>query len=188
MLQQKWSVYIFFTLRRNESVQIHLDSTLFMFHIFVCSKLLITMKLSLWWKTQNLPLLQQLRLSLLISSFCMLACQIFLYTKYKNRRKYTKLILNYLISIKYTKWQQYAPSVHRIYQHSPFQGPPIFTQIRIFGSKKTPLGFHQKNCFVILHIRFNIHYVNTYVCMYVYRCNEFHVRHSSQSPRVGIVE
>jgi hypothetical protein len=48
---------------------------------------------------------------------------------------YTKLPLNFQMAIKYTKWPEYIPNVHRIYQAFLFKGPPKFTQIRIFGLK-----------------------------------------------------
>jgi hypothetical protein len=41
----------------------------------------------------------------------------------------------YQTGINYTKWQQNIPNEHKIYQYFPFQGPPKFTQIRIFGLK-----------------------------------------------------
>jgi hypothetical protein len=42
--------------------------------------------------------------------------------------------------IKYIKWPKNRPNVHKIYQHLLLQGPPKFTQIRIFGLKKMPSG------------------------------------------------
>jgi hypothetical protein len=48
----------------------------------------------------------------------------------------TKLPLNYQMAIKHTKWPYtYIRNVHKIYQLFPFQGPPKFTQIVIFGMK-----------------------------------------------------
>jgi hypothetical protein len=39
------------------------------------------------------------------------------------------------IAIKYTKWSKNIKNCRFIYQHFPFQGPPIYTQIGIFGIK-----------------------------------------------------
>jgi hypothetical protein len=39
------------------------------------------------------------------------------------------------MAIKYTKWPQYIPNGHRIYQLFKFQGPPKFAQIWILGLK-----------------------------------------------------
>jgi hypothetical protein len=36
------------------------------------------------------------------------------------------------MAVKYSKW-------YKIYQHCPFQGPPKFTEIGIFGLKKTTI-------------------------------------------------
>jgi hypothetical protein len=44
------------------------------------------------------------------------------------------------VSIKYIKWPKNSPNVHKIYQHIPLQGPPKFTQTRIFGLKKCHLA------------------------------------------------
>jgi hypothetical protein len=48
----------------------------------------------------------------------------------------------YQITIKFTKWPQCLPNrsknrpnSHKIYQHTPLQDPPKFTQIGIFGLK-----------------------------------------------------
>jgi hypothetical protein len=38
-------------------------------------------------------------------------------------------------AIKYTKWSQNIPNGHKIYQHSPFQDPPIYTESGIIGMK-----------------------------------------------------
>jgi hypothetical protein len=46
----------------------------------------------------------------------------------------------YQMSIKYNKRPQNGPSVHKIYQHLPLQGPPKFTQIWIFGLKTNHLA------------------------------------------------
>jgi hypothetical protein len=40
----------------------------------------------------------------------------------------------------YIKWPYYRPNVHKMYLHVPLQGPPKFTQIRIFGLKKCRLA------------------------------------------------
>jgi hypothetical protein len=50
----------------------------------------------------------------------------------KNGGKCTKPPLNYQQAIKYN---QYIPNGRKIYQHLPFQGPPICIQIGIFGLK-----------------------------------------------------
>jgi hypothetical protein len=54
------------------------------------------------------------------------------HTKWENIPNYHKL---YLTVITYTKWPYNIPNGHIIYQHYPFQGPPKFTQIGIFGLK-----------------------------------------------------
>jgi hypothetical protein len=40
----------------------------------------------------------------------------------------------------YTKWALNIPHGHKICQHFPFQDPPKYTQIVIFGMKKTTSG------------------------------------------------
>jgi hypothetical protein len=67
-------------------------------------------------------------------------CQIFLETIYQNSGKCTRLALNYQMTIKYTKWPLYIANSHKIYQPFPFQGPPKWTQIGIFGLKKYHLA------------------------------------------------
>jgi hypothetical protein len=62
-------------------------------------------------------------------------CQIYLDTIYQIREKYTKFPLNYQVSIKCTKWPENISNGQRIYQPFPFQGPPKFIQIGIFGLK-----------------------------------------------------
>jgi hypothetical protein len=55
---------------------------------------------------------------------------------YQNGGKYTKLPLNSQMARKYTKWPCYIISHgQKIYQNFPFQGPPKFTPIWIFGFK-----------------------------------------------------
>jgi hypothetical protein len=61
-------------------------------------------------------------------------CQIFLGTKYQNRKKYNQ------ITIKYNKRPLTGPSAHKIYQHLPLQDPKKFTQIWIFGLKTNHLA------------------------------------------------
>jgi hypothetical protein len=41
----------------------------------------------------------------------------------------------YQMAIRYTKWLSNIPNDHKIYQQFPFQGPPKYTQIWIFGLK-----------------------------------------------------
>jgi hypothetical protein len=67
-------------------------------------------------------------------------CQILLDTIYQSGGKCTKLPLNYHVAIKYTQRLYYIPNGHRIYQLFPFQGPPKFTQIGIFGLKTNHLA------------------------------------------------
>jgi hypothetical protein len=55
-------------------------------------------------------------------------CQIFLGTTYQNGDKYTKLPHNIPNGLN-------IPIGLKIYQHLPFQVPPTFTQIGIFGLK-----------------------------------------------------
>jgi hypothetical protein len=43
-------------------------------------------------------------------------------------------------AIKYTKWPENRPNGHKIYQYLPFQDPPKFTQIVIFGLENKPSG------------------------------------------------
>jgi hypothetical protein len=56
--------------------------------------------------------------------------------------KYTKTCANipnyrntYQMVNKYTKFLSNISYDHKIYPHSPFQGPPKYTQIGIFGKK-----------------------------------------------------
>jgi hypothetical protein len=39
------------------------------------------------------------------------------------------------MAMRYTKWLSNITNGHKINQHCPFQGPPIQTQIGIFGLK-----------------------------------------------------
>jgi hypothetical protein len=41
----------------------------------------------------------------------------------------------YQMAIKCTKWPKHISNGHILYQPFPFQGPPKFTQIGIFGLK-----------------------------------------------------
>jgi hypothetical protein len=57
-------------------------------------------------------------------------------TTYQNGEKYIKWLQNVLNCHKiYTKWLWNTPNVPKIYQHFPFQGPPKYNQIEIFGLK-----------------------------------------------------
>jgi hypothetical protein len=49
--------------------------------------------------------------------------------------KYTKWPQNYPLDIKYTKTAENISNGHKIYQNWPFQGPPKYTHIEIFGIK-----------------------------------------------------
>jgi hypothetical protein len=64
-----------------------------------------------------------------------LGCQIFLGTKYQNRKNRPKRENTYQMAITSTKWPQNIPNGHIICQHLPLQNPTKFTQIGIFGVK-----------------------------------------------------
>jgi hypothetical protein len=58
----------------------------------------------------------------------------------KNGKNIPKLPQNvpngdkiYQMAVKYSEWPQNIPNGHKIFQHFPFQGPPKYTQICIFG-------------------------------------------------------
>jgi hypothetical protein len=53
---------------------------------------------------------------------------------------YTKMPLNYQMTLKYTGWPNiFLCNVHKINQQFPFQGPPTFTQIVCFFGLKIHL-------------------------------------------------
>jgi hypothetical protein len=56
-------------------------------------------------------------------------------------KKYTKLPQHYQMAIKIS-------NDHKIYQHFPYQGPPKFTQIGIFGLKIYLLATLAQTAFV----------------------------------------
>jgi hypothetical protein len=55
----------------------------------------------------------------------------------KNIPNYRKLNQ---MAIHCSKFPKNIPNGHKIYQHVPFQGPPKFTQIGIFGMKTNHLA------------------------------------------------
>jgi hypothetical protein len=60
----------------------------------------------------------------------------FLNQKYQNGKNLPNDHKLYPTAINYTKWPLIShPNGHKKYQHFHYQGPPKFTQIRIFGLK-----------------------------------------------------
>jgi hypothetical protein len=75
-----------------------------------------------------------------------------------------------------SKWPKYVPNGHKIYLNFPFQGPPKFTKIGIFGMKiyhlaslvdSGVIGDKKKLCTGSVDIMIRIMYVCMYVHMYV---------------------
>jgi hypothetical protein len=62
------------------------------------------------------------------------------YTKTGQICTFSKLPQHYQMAKNYTEWPQNIPNGHKLYQHFPFQDPPKYTQIGIFGFENIPSG------------------------------------------------
>jgi hypothetical protein len=68
----------------------------------------------------------------------------FLVQTYQNGKNIPKYTNGYNICM-YTKWPWNIQNVHKIYQYFPFQDPPKYTHIRIFGMNINHLATLEKS-------------------------------------------
>jgi hypothetical protein len=64
----------------------------------------------------------------------------FLVQAYQNGKNIPSDHKLYQTTINYAKWPLHITNDHKIYKRFPFQGPPKFTQIGIFGLKRNHLA------------------------------------------------